>query len=268
MNDSDYIRFENVSVYYDRFRAVRDLDLSLPRNAVTALIGPSGCGKSTILRCLNRMNELSPRFRLEGKIYYDGIDIYKREIDPTSLRRRVGMVFQKPNPYPTSIYDNIAWGARINGVRKGLRELVEETLKQVALWDDVKDRLKDNALTLSGGQQQRLCIARTISLKPDIVLMDEPTSALDPVTAAQIEDLIAALREEYTILLASHNLNQAARISDYTAFFMLDEQKCGYLEEFADSPTIFLRSDNAQLRDYILGRYWDWSHHDAITEKT
>lgn len=263
MSDSDYIRFEKVNIYYDRFQAVRDLNLSLPRNAVTAFIGPSGCGKSTILRCLNRMNELSPRFRMEGSIYYDGVDIYQPSIDPVHVRRRIGMVFQKPNPYPTSIYDNIAWGAKINGVRRGVRDLVEETLKRVALWDDVKDRLNDNALTLSGGQQQRLCIARTISLKPDIILMDEPTSALDPVTSAQIEDLIAELRENYTIILASHNLNQAARISDYTAFFMLDEQKTGYLEEYADSPTIFLRSDNPHLQDYILGRYWDWRHDEA-----
>ena len=263
MSDTDYIRFENVNIYYDRFQAVRDLNLSLPRNAVTAFIGPSGCGKSTILRCLNRMNELSPRFRMEGSIYYDGVDIYRPTIDPVHVRRRIGMVFQKPNPYPTSIYDNIAWGAKINGMRRGVRDLVEETLKRVALWDDVKDRLKDNALNLSGGQQQRLCIARTISLKPDIILMDEPTSALDPVTSAQIEDLIAELRENYTIILASHNLNQAARISDYTAFFMLDDRKTGYLEEYADSPTIFLRSDNPHLQDYILGRYWDWHHDEA-----
>ena len=263
MSDTDYIRFENVNIYYDRFQAVRDLNLSLPRNAVTAFIGPSGCGKSTILRCLNRMNELSPRFRMEGSIYYDGVDIYRPTIDPVHVRRRIGMVFQKPNPYPTSIYDNIAWGAKINGMRRGVRDLVEETLKRVALWDDVKDRLKDNALNLSGGQQQRLCIARTISLKPDIILMDEPTSALDPVTSAQIEDLIAELRENYTIILASHNLNQAARISDYTAFFMLDDHKTGYLEEYADSPTIFLRSDNPHLQDYILGRYWDWHHDEA-----
>ncbi|MEW5814456.1 MAG: phosphate ABC transporter ATP-binding protein PstB [Spirochaetota bacterium] len=249
------LSIRNLSVYYDTFRAVRNINLEIPANKVTAFIGPSGCGKSTVLRSINRMNELIHGARVEGKILFQDIDIYDKIIDPVEVRRRIGMVFQKPNPFPKSIYENIAWGARINGYKGDLNELVEESLKKTALWDEVKDKLKQNALRLSGGQQQRLCIARTIAVKPEIILMDEPASALDPISTTKIENLINELKTNYTIVIVTHNMQQAARVSDYTAFFLMDQDKSGYLVEFGYTQELFFKPKNKTTEDYISGRF-------------
>ena len=244
------IRTENVSIFYGAFEAVRNVYLDIPKNKVVAFIGPSGCGKSTLLRCYNRLNDLIPGARVEGKITYQGIDLYDPKVDPVEVRRRIGMVFQRPNPFPKSIYENIAFGARINGYKGDMDELVERSLKGAALWDEVKDRLKERATGLSGGQQQRLCIARALAVEPEVVLMDEPTSALDPVSTGKIEELIVELKEKYTIVIVTHNMQQAARISDKTAFFL-----SGELIEYDETEKLFSNPSRKQTEDYITGRF-------------
>ncbi len=240
----------NVIVHYGPLTAIHSCTVSIEKNHVTAIIGPSGCGKSTLLRCFNRMNDFIDGFQLEGSVLYNGQDIYSREQDVVAIRRRIGMVFQKSNPFPKSIAQNITWGPKINGYTDDMNQLVETSLTEAGLWDDVKDRLHDSALTLSGGQQQRLCIARAIAMKPDVILMDEPASALDPKSTARIENLIQKLKEHYTIVIVTHNMQQAARISDYTAFFYE-----GRLIEFDDTKKIFTNPDKQQTEDYITGRF-------------
>ena len=245
----------DLNVYYGNFHAVRGVNLAVERNQITSMIGPSGCGKSTVLRCFNRMNDLIPSARVEGEVRFNGENIYAKNIDPVQVRRHVGMVFQKPNPFPKSIYDNIAWGARINGFKGNMDELVESSLRGAALWDEVKDKLHDSALSLSGGQQQRLCIARTIAVKPNIILMDEPCSALDPIATLKIEDLMRELVANYTIIIVTHNMQQAARVSDSTAFFMVDDNRTGHLLEFGPTRELFTKPKNKQTEDYITGRF-------------
>jgi len=249
------IRAKNLNVYYGDFHAVRDVNMDVERNKITAMIGPSGCGKSTVLRCFNRMNDLIPSARVEGEVLFHGQNVYAEGVDPVQLRRHVGMVFQKPNPFPKSIYENIAWGAKINGFKGNMDELVEESLRGAALWGEVKDKLSDNALGLSGGQQQRLCIARAIAVRPSILLMDEPCSALDPIATLLIEDLMRELVERYTIIIVTHNMQQAARVSEYTAFFMVDDNRTGSLAEYGDTKQIFTRPKHKQTEDYITGRF-------------
>jgi len=244
-----------LNVYYGSFLAVRDVNLAIERNKITAMIGPSGCGKSTVLRCFNRMNDLIPGARVEGEVLVGGQNIYAGDIDPVQVRRYIGMVFQKPNPFPKSIYDNIAWGARINGFRGNMDELVEEALQGAALWDEVKDKLHQSALGLSGGQQQRLCIARAIAVKPEVILMDEPASALDPIATLKIEELMRELVKRYTIVVVTHNMQQAARVSDYIAFFMVDERRSGHLREVGPTIELFTKPKHKQTEDYITGRF-------------
>ncbi len=252
------IEAKDLSVYYGDFRAVKHVDLEIRRYHITSLIGPSGCGKSTVLRSFNRMNDLIPSSWAEGEVLLHGADIYAEDVDPVEVRRRIGMVFQKPNPFPKSIYDNVAWGAKINGFKgskQDMDELVEKSLRDAAVWEDVKDKLDQSGLSLSGGQQQRLCIARTIAVKPEIILMDEPASALDPISTLRIEELIQELKKNYTIVIVTHNMQQAARASDFTAFFNMDEDRAGYLVEYSDTQTIFT-SPTAQLTEqYITGRF-------------
>jgi phosphate transport system ATP-binding protein len=249
------IKVRDLNVYYGAFRAIRDVNLSIERHKVTAIIGPSGCGKSTMLRAFNRMNELVPSAHAHGQVLFRGQDIYAPGVDPVEVRRHVGMVFQKPNPFPKSIYENVAWGARINGYQGSLDELVERSLRQAALWDEVKDKLKESGYSLSGGQQQRLCIARAIAVTPDIVLMDEPASALDPIATLKIEDLMRELAENYTIIVVTHNMQQAARVSDYTAFFMMDDDRAGYLVEAGPTKQLFTSPGDKRTEDYITGRF-------------
>lgn len=249
------IEMRNVNVYYGQFRAVKDINLQIEARKITAIIGPSGCGKSTVIRCFNRMNELIPGARLTGEVLFHGKNIYDPDVDPVQVRRLIGMVFQKPNPFPKSIYENIAWGARINGFRGNMDDLVEQSLRQAALWDEVKDDLHKNALALSGGQQQRLCIARTIAVKPEIILMDEPCSALDPIATLKIEDLMRELARDYTIIIVTHNMQQAARVSDYTAFFTVDEDRSGIMVEYGPTNQIFTRPRDRRTEDYITGRF-------------
>ena len=249
------ILVKDLNIYYGKFHAVRDVNLAIAPNKITAMIGPSGCGKSTVLRCFNRMNDLIPSARVEGEVLFHGKNIYEEGVDPVQVRRHVGMVFQKPNPFPKSIYDNIAWGAKINGFRGNMDQLVEESLQGAALWDEVKDKLRESALGLSGGQQQRLCIARTIAVKPDIILIDEPCSALDPIATLKIEDLMRELVENYTIIIVTHNMQQAARVSDSTAFFMVDNSRTGHLMEYGPTKEIFTKPKNKQTEDYITGRF-------------
>lgn len=244
------IRTERMSIHYGTFAAVREVTLEVPSRQVTAIIGPSGCGKSTLLRAMNRMNDFVPHCRITGKLLYRGQDVYAPSCDPVELRRRIGMVFQKPNPFPKSIFKNVAWGARINGYRGDLDELVETSLRQAALWDEVKDKLHQSAYALSGGQQQRLCIARAIALQPDVLLMDEPCSALDPIATARIEDLIDQLKSNYTVALVTHNMQQAARVSDRTAFMYMGE-----LVEVGPTEMIFMSPRNPRTQDYITGRF-------------
>ncbi|HLB40003.1 MAG TPA: phosphate ABC transporter ATP-binding protein PstB [Actinomycetota bacterium] len=248
-----------VSVYYDSFRAVRDVTLSIRRNEITALIGPSGCGKTTLLRCLNRMNDLIENARIEGKIFYHGADLYDPEVDPVVVRRRIGMVFQKPNPFPKSIYENVAFGPKIAGYRGDMDDLVEQALRKAALWDEVKDKLKESGMALSGGQQQRLCIARAIATKPDVILMDEPCSALDPIATTRIEDLMRELVSEYTIVIVTHNMQQAARVSDRTAFFTVevgdDGLRTGIVVEYDDTETMFTNPSDPRTEAYVTGRF-------------
>jgi phosphate transport system ATP-binding protein len=249
----------NVSVSYGAFRAVSDVSLTIHENHITALIGPSGCGKTTFLRCLNRMNDLIPTARIEGTVLYHGVDVYAEDIDPVEVRRRVGMVFQKPNPFPKSIYDNIAFGPKIAGFAGDMDELVEESLRRAALWDEVKDKLKSSGLALSGGQQQRLCIARAIATKPDVILMDEPCSALDPIATQKIEDLMRELVADYTIVIVTHNMQQAARVSDRTAFFTVDVgddgARTGTIVEVGDTEAMFTNPKDRRTEDYVTGRF-------------
>ncbi|HEX4806597.1 MAG TPA: phosphate ABC transporter ATP-binding protein PstB [Conexibacter sp.] len=245
----------DVSVRYGEKTAIAGVDLQIERNVVTAIIGPSGCGKSTFLRSLNRMNDSVPGFRLGGQVRYHGHDLYGAGVDRVEVRRRIGMVFQKPNPFPKSIYDNVAWAPRNLGMRHGLDERVERALRGAALWDEVKDRLKSSALGLSGGQQQRLCIARATAIEPDVLLLDEPASALDPIATAAIEELMHTLKRRYTIVIVTHNMQQAARVADRTAFFSLDEQRVGTLVEEDTTQAIFGRPRDARTRDYVSGRF-------------
>ena len=253
--DPAIIEVRDLNVYYGSFHAVTGVTFDVPKNRITALIGPSGCGKSTVLRCLNRMNDLIPTARMEGAITYHGVDITSPKIDPVEVRRRIGMVFQKPNPFPKSIYENIAWGARINGIKGNYDELVEQSLRKAALWDEVKDKLKESGLALSGGQQQRLCIARTIAINPDVILMDEPCSALDPISTLKIEDLMRELERQYTIVIVTHNMQQAARVSDQTVFFSLNDKRQGMLIEAAPTQQLFTRPADKRTEDYITGRF-------------
>jgi phosphate transport system ATP-binding protein len=251
---------EDVDVYYGSFKAVRNVDLKIHRHEITAFIGPSGCGKSTVLRCFDRMNDLIPGARVDGKILYHGVDLYDPRIDPVEVRKRIGMVFQKPNPFPKSIYDNIAFGPRLNGQKKGLDDVVERALRQAALWDEVKDRLKSSAMGLSGGQQQRLCIARAVAVEPEVILMDEPCSALDPIATARIEDLMQEIKTDYTILIVTHNMQQAARVSDRTAFFTTEvndesDTRTGLLVEYDYTDTIFSAPSDERTENYVTGRF-------------
>ncbi|PSQ08403.1 phosphate ABC transporter ATP-binding protein [Halobacteriales archaeon QS_6_71_20] len=245
------VEARGVSVYYNDERALDDITMEIPRNRVTAMIGPSGCGKSTFLRCINRMNDMIDAARVEGDLFLRGKNVYDADVDPVALRRRVGMVFQKPNPFPKSIYDNVAYGLEIQGMEGDYDAIVEESLKRAALWDEVNDQLDTSGLDLSGGQQQRLCIARAIAPDPEVLLMDEPASALDPVATSKIEDLIDDLAEEYTVVIVTHNMQQAARISDKTAVFLTG----GELVEFDDTDTIFENPDSRRVEDYITGKF-------------
>jgi phosphate transport system ATP-binding protein len=245
----------NVSIFYGAFRAVRDITFDVPARAITALIGPSGSGKSTLLRAINRMNDLIPSARLEGEVLYHGQNLYDADVDPVEVRRRIGMVFQKPNPFPKSIYDNVAFGPRISGFKGNLDALVEESLRRAALWDEVKDKLKQSGLALSGGQQQRLCIARAIAVEPEIILMDEPASALDPRSTLQIEQLMADLRQRYTIIVVTHNMQQAARASDWTVFMNMGEDRAGYIVEKDRTIDIFTNPKDQLTEDYVSGRF-------------
>jgi len=253
---------EQLSVHYSGKQAVRDVDLEIAHREVTAFIGPSGCGKSTVLRCFNRMNDLIEGARVEGRLGFRGVDLYGPDVDPVEVRRRIGMVFQKPNPFPKSIYDNVAYGPRLGGIRKkaDLDVIVESSLRQAALWDEVKDRLKSSALGMSGGQQQRLCIARAIAVEPEVLLMDEPCSALDPIATAKIEDLMADIKSRFAIVIVTHNMQQAARVSDRTAFFSteVDEagnSRCGVLVEYDDTTNIFSNPGDQRTENYITGRF-------------
>jgi phosphate transport system ATP-binding protein len=248
-----------LSVWYGPALALKAIDIEIPRNKITALIGPSGCGKSTLLRCFNRMNDLIPAARMDGELTFDGESIMGPEVDPVRLRRRVGMVFQKPNPFPKSTYNNVAWGARINGFRGDMDELVQRSLKRAALWDEVKAKLHASGLALSGGQQQRLCIARTLAVEPEVILMDEPCSALDPISTAKVEDLMDELKNDYTIVIVTHNMQQARRVSDFTACLMLDEtaiesQRTGVLVEFSPTDALFTNPRDPRTEAYITGR--------------
>jgi phosphate transport system ATP-binding protein len=250
----------DLNVFYGAFKAVRDVNLSVNQHEITAFIGPSGCGKSTVLRCFDRMNDLIESARVEGQVLYHGVDLYDPRIDPVEVRKRIGMVFQKPNPFPKSIYDNIAFGPKISGSKENLDDVVEKALRQAALWDEVKDRLKKSAMGLSGGQQQRLCIARAIAVEPEVILMDEPCSALDPIATARIEDLMQELKSKYTILIVTHNMQQAARVSDRTAFFTTEvnpesDTRTGMLVEFDSTNTIFSAPADERTENYVTGRF-------------
>jgi phosphate transport system ATP-binding protein len=254
-NGKHAIEAQELHVYYGDFLAIKDVNLKIETNKITAIIGPSGCGKSTMLRSFNRMNELVPTAHTAGQVLFHGQNIYQEEVDPVEVRRHIGMVFQKPNPFPKSIYENVAWGARINGFQGDMDALVERSLRQAALWDEVQDKLGQSGLSLSGGQQQRLCIARTIAVKPDIILMDEPASALDPIATLKIEDLMRQLAQNYTIIVVTHNMQQAGRVSDYTAFFMMDEDRAGYMVEYGPTKRIFTSPTDRRTEDYITGRF-------------
>ena len=260
--ESAALAAENLMVWYGASLALRDITIAIPRNRITALIGPSGCGKSTLLRCFNRMNDLIPGARMEGSITFDGRDLAAADVDPVALRRRIGMVFQKPNPFPKSIYQNVAWGARINGYKGDMDDLVERSLRRAALWDEVKSKLHRSGLELSGGQQQRLCIARTLAVEPEVILMDEPCSALDPISTARVEDLMDDLKEDYTIVIVTHNMQQARRVSDMTACLMLDDaaqaaaagHRTGIIAEFSRTDRLFTNPVDPRTEAYITGR--------------
>lgn len=252
MKSENIITAEELSLWYSDFHALKGITMDIPAQSITALIGPSGCGKSTFLKTLNRMTDLIPSVKITGEVKYNGEEIFSKSVDVNELRRDIGMVFQKPNPFPMSIYDNVAYGPRTHGIKNRVRlnEIVEEALRRAAIWDEVKDRLKTNALSLSGGQQQRLCIARALAVKPQVLLMDEPTSALDPISTSKIEELTLNLKETYTIIMVTHNMQQAVRISDKTAFFLLGE-----LVEFEDTDKMFSTPQDKRTEDYITGRF-------------
>jgi phosphate transport system ATP-binding protein len=257
-NSAYAIEARDMHVYYGAFRAVKQINLNIERQKITALIGPSGCGKSTVLRSFNRMNDLVPSARVEGQVVFRGKNLYDPDVDAVEVRRRVGMVFQKPNPFPKSIYENIAFGPRINGWRgtkKNMDELVERSLRAAALWDDVKDKLSQSGLALSGGQQQRLCIARALAVEPEVILMDEPCSALDPISTLKIEELMFELRRQYTIIIVTHNMQQAARASDNTAFFLMDGDRAGQLVEYGPTEQLFTAPKDSRTEEYITGRF-------------
>jgi phosphate transport system ATP-binding protein len=250
------MKIQDLSAFYGSFKALTDVSIDVQANKVTALIGPSGCGKSTFIRCLNRLHEVIPGAHAEGHVMLGELDIYAKTSDPVNIRRRIGMVFQKPNPFSKSIYENVAWGARINGYRGDMDELVERSLKHAALWDEVKDRLKESGHGLSGGQQQRLCIARTLAVEPEVILMDEPASALDPVSTQKIEDTMEQLKQEYTVVIVTHNMQQAARISDYTGFFYIENMgDPGRLWEFDETEKMFSNPERKETEDYVTGRF-------------
>jgi phosphate transport system ATP-binding protein len=246
---------EGLNLFYGKFQALRNITLDIAQRHITAFIGPSGCGKTSALRCLNRMNDLIPEARVEGQVLFEGQDIYAADADPVEVRRRIGMVFQKPNPFPKSIFDNIAFGPRVNGYRGNMKELVERSLKQAALWDEVRDKLRQSGLAISGGQQQRLCIARAIAVEPDVILMDEPCSALDPIATYKIEELMMELKKDYTIIIVTHNMQQAARVADYTAFFLAGEERVGELIEYGPTKDLFTNPRDRRTEDYITGRF-------------
>lgn len=252
-------RTEHLDIFYGKFLAVRDVNIAIPKHAITAFIGPSGCGKSTVLRCFNRLNDLIKSFQIKGNIFYNNDDLYAPDIDPVEVRRQIGMVFQKPNPFPKSIYDNVAFGPRLLGYKGDMNELVERSLRGAALWDEVKDKLKQSGTALSGGQQQRLCIARAIAVQPDVILMDEPCSALDPISTLKIEDLLQELKERYTIIIVTHNMQQASRASDYTAFFNVEAndkgQRSGYVVEYDRTEVIFQSPQHQSTQEYVSGRF-------------
>jgi phosphate transport system ATP-binding protein len=259
-NDTETVlRTEGLNIYYGKFLAVSNVWLDIPKNQAVALIGPSGCGKSTLLRCYNRLNDLIESFRAEGNVIYNGKNLYAPDIDPVEVRRRIGMVFQRPNPFPKSIYDNIAFGAKINGFKGDMNQLVEDSLRKAALWDEVKDKLKQSGLSLSGGQQQRLCIARAVAVQPDVILMDEPCSALDPISTLRVEELIHQLKEQYTIIIVTHNMQQASRVADKTAFFNVQTSekggRTGYLVEYDRTENIFQNPQQEATKEYISGKF-------------
>ena len=255
MNSQYVLEVNNLNVYYGDFRAIKDVGMKIREKSVTALIGPSGCGKSTFLRCLNRMNDLIVGTSIEGEVLFENQNIYQSDVDATEIRSRIGMVFQKPNPFPKSIYQNIVFGLKVNGFTGNMDEAVERSLQNAALWDEVKDRLNDSAFALSGGQQQRLCIARALAIEPEVILMDEPASALDPIATLAIEELVRDLSTKYTIVIVTHNMQQAARVSDETAFFMVGENRSGYLVEHDDTQKIFTNPTNGRTEEYITGRF-------------
>ncbi|NJL09541.1 MAG: phosphate ABC transporter ATP-binding protein [Calothrix sp. SM1_7_51] len=258
-NTEPVLRAEQLSVFYGSFKAVRDVNLDIQKNKITAFIGPSGCGKSTVLRCFNRLNDLIAGSHIEGRITFNGSSIHDKKIDVVELRRRIGMVFQKPNPFPKSIYENIAFGARINGYRGDMDELVERSLRQAALWDEVSNKLKQSGLSLSGGQQQRLCIARALAIEPEVILMDEPCSALDPISTLRVEELLAQLKAKYTIIIVTHNMQQATRVSDMTAFYNAQAtesgSKMGYLVEYDRTEKIFREPAQQATAEYVSGKF-------------
>jgi phosphate transport system ATP-binding protein len=257
MNHKYVIETRDLDIFYGTFKAVTGVNMKVERNKITAIIGPSGCGKSTLLRAFNRMNELYAGTSIKGQVVFEGEDIYASEVDPVEVRYRIGMVFQKPNPFPKSIYENIAWTARIHGYRGKMNELVENSLRQAALWEEVKDKLNQSGLSLSGGQQQRLCIARAISIKPQVILMDEPASALDPIATLKIEELMQELKKNYTIVIVTHNMQQAARASDYTAMMMISQEgeRSGTVIEFDETTRIFTNPKDRRTEDYVTGRF-------------
>jgi len=257
-NQNPYIlEAQNLNIYYGDFKAVSNVNIKIQRNKITAIIGPSGCGKSTLLRAFNRMNELVPNTHIDGRVLFEDIDIYEDAVDPVEVRYRIGMVFQKPNPFPKSVYENVAWGARIHGFKGNMDELVERSLQHAALWDEVKDKLDQSGLSLSGGQQQRLCIARAIAVQPEVILMDEPASALDPIATLKIEDLMQELKKDYTIMIVTHNMQQAARVSDFTAMMMLEGEgtRSGTVIEFDETNIIFTTPRDKRTEDYVTGRF-------------
>jgi phosphate transport system ATP-binding protein len=257
--DGVVLSTQGLSVYYGNKLALRDISMDIYRNQITAIIGPSGCGKSTLLRCYNRMNDLIPSARVEGRVLFEGTDIYTPGVDAVEVRRRIGMVFQKPNPFPKSIYDNVAFGPRINGIKGNMDDIVENALRQAALWDEVKDKLHESGLALSGGQQQRLCIARVLAVEPEVILMDEPASALDPIATLKIEELMQELKQRYSIIIVTHNMQQAARVSDMTAFISIDREnpdaRIGVLVEYGLTQQIFTNPINKETEDYVSGRF-------------
>ncbi|MBF8265769.1 MAG: pstB [Dehalococcoidia bacterium] len=255
VNNVARLEAKSLELWYGKFQALRGISLVIPQNQVTAIIGPSGCGKSSLLRCFNRMNDLIPGSSVKGQVLFDGRNIYAANIDPTEVRYRIGMVFQKPNPFPKTIFENVAFGPRVNSFIGDLEEIVERALHRAALWDEVKDRLYKSAMQLSGGQQQRLCIARALALEPEVILMDEPCSALDPVATLKIEDLMKSLAENYTIVIVTHNMQQAARVSDMAAFMMMEEDRAGVLVEYGSTSKLFTNPKDKRTEDYITGRF-------------